>query len=263
MIVQCPNCQRLLRPGQLGSSAGLTILCPICQLPFKVKSHPLYQALIAHEDYSVCSLLEERVVASGGTAQICPDVATVLSNLNPEWPHLVLLDVAFDGSFPFQLIDHIKGKKNPLYRIVLLPSVYSRTAYKKRPESLYGADAYLELHHIGDRLVPMVADLFPELAKDLKTVDPVFTVGDERPLQDEELAAQAESLAGVLVADILLYHQQLLTKGLETGRTRQLFAVELAEARQLLEERLPAARDLGIDFIGQAFEAACRSYTGS
>ncbi len=37
--------------------------------------------------------------------------------------------------------------------MVLVASVYNRTGYKRRPTSLYGADDYVEQHHIPDALV--------------------------------------------------------------------------------------------------------------
>ena len=35
--------------------------------------------------------------------------------------------------------------------VVLVASIYNRTGYKRRPTSLYGADDYVEQHHIPDR----------------------------------------------------------------------------------------------------------------
>ena len=44
-------------------------------------------------------------------------------------------------------------RRAPTTRVVLVASIYNRTGYKRRPTSLYGADDYVEQHHIPDALV--------------------------------------------------------------------------------------------------------------
>jgi hypothetical protein len=262
MIVKCPNCQVRLRSTKVDRSDSLLILCPGCQTRFRVLAKKvLLQAFIAHEDQEVCQQLSERVSALGGVATVCRDTDAITAQLQDDQCCVLLLDVAFNGTFPFQLIDKINASDNYQHKVVLLPSVYNRTAYKKRPDSLYGADAYLELHHIGDRLVPLLTDLFPSLAQKFKPVAPVCTQGDERILHSGDVSGQADKLAKLLVADILLYHQDQLEQGLVSGQLEQLFSEQLAEGRRLLASRLPAVADLSVDYIQQAFDAACQSYS--
>lgn len=264
MIVKCPNCQVRLRSDKVKPSAQLLILCPACQARFRVRSpDSSLKVLIAHEDEAICQQLRERVSLLGVRARVCPDIDDVISHLPTAGYCVLLLDVVFNGTFPFQLIDEIKNTGNERHKVVLLPSVYNRTAYKKRPDSLYGADDYLELHHIGDRLVPLLAELFPVLALQVESVAPVVTEGDERLLPASDLAGKADDLAKLLVADILLYHQEQLEQGFESGQLQQLFAEQLAEGRRMLTSRLPATVDLPNDFIQQAFDAACQSYSRS
>jgi len=221
----------------------------------------LFKALVAHEDLQVQQQLQKRIGPLGGRLVCCDSAAAVHAALLPAEPCVLLLDVAFCGSFPFQLIEQISAAGEPLHKVILLPSVFNRTAYKKRPDSLYGADAYLELHHIGDRLVPLLAELFPALAQSLETAQPMLTRGAERKLPPADVFGQADKLAKLLVADILLYHQPQLEEGIETGQLQQLFAEQLTEGRRLLTQRLPAAADLPVDFIQQAFDAACEAYS--
>ena len=109
--------------------------------------------------------------------------------------------------------------------------------------------------------MPLLADLFPHLAQQFASVAPVCTDGDERSLHSESLAGKADNLAKLLVADIILYHQDQLERGIASGQLEQLFADQLAEGRRMLISRLPAAADSPTDFIQQSFDAACQSYS--
>jgi hypothetical protein len=219
--------------------------------------------LVAHEDDEIVERLTERVEKLKADVFVCHNSAQIGQYFASRQTCVLLLDVAFDGSFPFQLIETIKGSGNDQHKVVLLPSVYNRTAYKKRPDSLYGADAYLELHHIGDMLIPTLAELYPVLATQVKNISAVPTSAEERSLSADDIIAQADRLAKLLVADILLYHEDKLEQGLESDSLDQLFAGQLAEGRRLLIERLPEAAELPVDFIQQAFDAACQSYSCS
>jgi len=261
MIVTCPHCQCRLRYKPSASIVSIAIInCPKCKNKFKVRTNtPVLSSLIAHEDELVCQQLVERLALLGGTVRVCRSSEEVIGAFSAG-PCVLLLDVAFEGCFPFQLVEKICASGQQ-HKIVLISSVYNRTAYKKRPESLYGADAYLELHHIGDRLLPLLAELYPSLATRVASVKPVRTAGTERSVVETELVEQADTLAKLLVADILLYHQDRMQQGLASGQVNRQFATELAEGRRMLALRLPQAQTLNIDFIEQAFDEACRTYS--
>ncbi|WP_303722615.1 hypothetical protein [Malonomonas rubra] len=263
MIVKCPKCKVRLRSPQNVSKSSLQVSCPQCRTKFKIRKKYLeVTVLVAHEDEVVCQLLRERFGQLDLDCLVCRNDSEVFFHLQEDRCTVLLLDVAFNGTFPFQLIERVKASRNVRHKVVLLPSVYNRTAYKKRPESLYGADAYLELHHIGDRLLPLLGELHPELAARFAAVDaPAATTGGERSLRQTDVHGQASILAKLLVADILLYNQELLENGLESGQLEQLFAEQLDEGRRMLVSRLPAAEDFSVDFIQQAFDAACQTYS--
>ncbi len=264
MIIQCPDCQLRLRLNKAAPASRMQVRCPNCQTKFKVqvKTDQL-KAFIAHEDRNVCQQLTERLSLLTASVTIVRDSNQIVTQFQTEDSGVLLLDVAFDGTFPFQLIEKIKDFGHGQQKIILLSSVYNRTAYKKRPDSLYGADAYLELHHIGDRLVPLLTELFPDIASTATSVAPIQTHGDERSLEVAEVSQQAASLAKLLVADIVLYNQDRMEQGVASGQPTQLFAEQLTEGRKLLASRLPATADLPVDFIQQAFDAACQSYNCS
>lgn len=264
MIVSCPHCQVRLRVRPtICSGTAVICRCPKCSNKFKTKQlESAVKVFIAHEDKLVCRQLSERLSWLNIQPDICRTSAECLDGFT-SGDSVLLLDVAFEGGFPFRLIETLKKRGGEQHRIILLPSVYNRTAYKKRPESLYGADAYLELHHIGDRLLPLLAEQFPALAERCSSVASLRSWGDERAVKELGLAEQASELARLLVADILLYHQDRFRTGLENDDLAGCFQEQLAEGRQLLMERLPQAENLADDFIQQAFLNACEDYANA
>ena len=63
-----------------------------------------------------------------------------------------MLDVALPTVHAYEIVEEVK-RRAPETRIVLVASIYNRTGYKRRPTSLYGADDYVEQHHIPDALL--------------------------------------------------------------------------------------------------------------
>lgn len=262
MIVACPNCNRRLRfTNNNHKERFLVLRCPACQKKFKVRSkETTLRALLAHEDAEIRQQLAERISHIGGYSVECQDSEDIIRQLQADVSCVLLLDVAFNGTFPFQLIDKIVAAGNDQHKVVLLPSIYNRTAYKKRPDSLYGADAYLELHHIGDRLLPLLSELFPTLSSLAAGIMPVSIHGGERVLSPQDISAQAGKLARLLIADIVLYHGERLEQCIESGQLDLMFTEQLAEGRRMLAARLPGVVDLQVDFIQQAFDEVCQSY---
>ena len=256
-VVNCPSCKTYLRfqPWQQAASL-LTLSCPACKLKLKVRSKKSagLKILLAHEDRQISRQLFECLKQLGLSVLHCCDGVSVLTELEKGADCLLLLDVAFGGTFPFALIQQAKKRQeNKQHKVLLLPTVYNKTAYMKKPTSLYGADAYLELHHIGDRLLPLVAELYPALRKTVTQIDAANTFATERSACSNDLLQQAHELAQQLVADVVFYHQNELQAGVDSGHAAVLLTGPLAEGRRLLRQRLPAVDSLKIDFVTQAF----------
>ncbi len=264
MLVVCPQCQQRLRLNfERSLETRLTLRCPACTVRFnaRLNDNAEVTVLLAHEDGAICQQISEQLKSLPIRLQHCRDTAQVYKHLRPERETLLLLDVAFHGVFPFELIEKVKNSTAAeRHKVVLLPSIYNKTAYKKKPTTLYGADAYLELHHLGDQLLPLVTELFPACQQQLIRTAKTADAGGERQLRQPKFQAQVAELAQLLVTDIALYHQERLQHGLATGNLPQLFASELAEGRRLLLQRLPLAAELKQDPILDAFQNICEHF---
>ncbi len=79
-------------------------------------------------------------------------------------PQGMVLDVGLPGIYGFELCERLKSNpETQSIKIVLLSSVYDMRRYKRTPTNLYGADDYIEKHHIPDFLLTKLRNLiFPE-----------------------------------------------------------------------------------------------------
>jgi hypothetical protein len=148
--------------------------------------------------------------------------------------------------------------------------VFSRTAYKRRPSTLYGADDYVEQHHIPDQLGPKLASLMagaPPRSVDVHQphtlteaeraeVENIRKAGEGRMAfrygTRAEALDRARRLARLIVADIVLYNGKVVEEALAAGDLTARLAADLEEGRALLLLRVPAEIADGEDFIGEA-----------
>jgi hypothetical protein len=177
-----------------------------------------------------------------------------------------------------------KGPGLEEVKILLLSSVYNRMAYKRTPTSLYGADDYIEKHHIPDDLVTKINRLAVNAmpAPPGEQASGGITVGltlqteekerDSRVLvdkvkerirsaeenevsgeADEERILKARRLARIIVSDIALYNQDRVEEGIRQGTFHQLLSSEIDEGKRLFKERIAPDIRSRENFLEQAF----------
>lgn len=123
--------------------------------------------------------------------------------------------------------------------VVLVASVYRRTSYKRRPTRLYGADDYVEIHHLCDDLP---AKLRVHLR--LPTTRPATCVQAEAREQlrvegDARMRpADHDRLASLIVADMILYNGDALHAATDLASAERAVAADLAIARDMFEQIL-------------------------
>lgn len=161
----------------------------------------------------------------------------------------LVVDVALPDDPGFALIE--TARDAGVQAVLLVAAVYRKTSYKRRPKRLYGADDYVEIHHLGDhlparlrrhlRLPPLVAKAENEaLAESERAHEVLEALGDDR-LQEGDGARLAE----VLVADLLLYNGDAFSvadaQGVRDRLDAQLDAVTELFARLRPDGENPAA----------------------
>lgn len=174
------------------------------------------------------------------------------------WDALVV-DVALPGAPGFELTGPARDAGVKV--VILVASVFRRTSYKRRPRRLYGADDYVEIHHLGDHLPNRLrAHLgLGDSQLPSETLREVLGTLNERG--DDHLREQsAKGLATLIVADLLLYNGDRITEASSVEEALATVAVDLDSARDLFAQVRPgppSARQSGEsadrDLIGEAF----------
>lgn len=279
MIVKCPSCAarfRLDREKLAGKR--VTLRCARCRSPFKVElphspaataEHKVH-VMIAHSDKGLCDTVRKLVEDAGFKGILGHNGEEVLAAMDAVRPQVAVVDVALQGLYAFEVVEKVRRRPGlDSVKIILLSSVYNKAAYKRSPNSLYGADDYIEKHHIPDDLVLKINRLLVGAApagepthhdeaeapgKKLsraesasQSLDFVNTVNEKiQSAEDLEVSAhhvperdRAERLARIIVSDISLYYQDRIDEGILRGNWSELLALEIKEARRLFSERFP------------------------
>lgn len=187
-------------------------------------------------------------------------------------PVVLIADVALPRVLGYELCDDVLRLGLPT-KVIFVASVYSRTAYKRRPTNLYGAYDYVEQHHIVDQLHDLieraVADAtasvhenthprpMGELAQ--RDASAIKRAGEDRLTFSYSDAAEGEQrarrLAELIVADICLYCGDDVQQWLAGGAGDDLpdiLARDLAEGRRLFGLRVPPEIANKQDYLTEA-----------
>ncbi|MBV1862397.1 MAG: hypothetical protein KUG77_28510, partial [Nannocystaceae bacterium] len=128
--------------------------------------------------------------------------------------------------------------------VVLVASVFRKTSYKRRPARLYGADDYIELHHLGDMLPEKLArhlgiDMLPaDTAAENEATEAVYEIADAR-MKGQSM----EALASLIVADVVLYNGDRIADTKTVSEARAALSEDLEVARDLLKQVYVARGD--------------------
>ena len=196
MIVKCPACAarfRLDRKKLAGKR--VTLRCARCRSPFKVElphsrsaqTEKKVRVMIAHSDSELCGTIKDIVEQAGYEGVLGHDGAEVLAAMDAVRPQIAVVDVALQGLYAFEVVDTVRRRPGlDNVKIILLSSVYNKAAYKRHPNSLYGADDYIEKHHIPDDLILKINRLLVGVSE---TVAPAEK-GEVEEAGDVPLASQ-------------------------------------------------------------------------
>ena len=171
MIVPCECGAKLkINDAKIGVQ-GVKVRCPRCGSILSVRKSPREEkvtpvprpviarrgvaplVLVAHDSEVVRNMVRTVLVGEGFSVDTAVDGLETLKKATEKKPRALVLDVGIPGIYGFEVCERLKGDKDTSdIKIVLLSSVYDMKRYKRTPDSLYGADDYIEKHHIPDHL---------------------------------------------------------------------------------------------------------------
>ncbi len=256
MIISCPNCSTAFNVSdEKRPPSGTKLRCFKCKEVFVFDAAPPVGplVLVANESKAFCQTVADLLVENGLRADVVYDGAEALSKIKKMRPEVVLLDVALPTIFGFDVCERVKDDGEvSATKIILIAAIYDKTMYKRAPTSLYGADDYIEKHHIHDRLVDMIWKLTSlENAESAEEESVQATVseeveadihktsGDEFPAVEGEDHEKATRLARIIVSDIVLYNEDLVSEGIKNRTFHELLKEDIDEGRRLFRQRVP------------------------
>lgn len=288
MIISCQHCGKRIRiDAAKYSGKRIKMRCSQCsevfvaEVPVRADSAPAPsprlppQILIAHSDPGLCDTVGSILDSHDFRWQACHDGETALELMASHPPQVVIVDVALPGLFAFEVVEKVRNRPGLAgVKIMLLSSVYNKMAYKRRPTTLYGADDYIEKHHIPHDLITKIHNLIenshPAKAGEMTAHDEVPTSLEidelkarllhaeesEGVLAPSELVelAKAQRLARIIASDISLYDEAKVTEGIRSGTFFELFAEEIAEGRQHFLARVPESLPHRAAILDDAFK---------
>jgi predicted Zn finger-like uncharacterized protein len=172
MIVGCPSCQTKFKLDDAKLVTEIRLRCTKCRTIFKVvkkdeqasveasSSSPAPRRLrvyVAHESPAFCAAVHKVLANEPFDVRSFNDGLDVFCSIGEEKPDVVLLDVALPSMFGFEVCENVSN--DPALadvKTILIAAIYDKTRYKRTPASLYGADDYIEKHHIPDDLAAKI-----------------------------------------------------------------------------------------------------------
>jgi predicted Zn finger-like uncharacterized protein len=311
MLIVCPGCKTRFsfEDAKVGAE-GIKLRCNKCRAIFKVvrKAPPVgtesvkaattatpnrIKVVVANESAAFCAAVKKVLASEPFDVHTFRDGREAMTAIEQICPDAVLLDVALPSMYGFEVCEAVR--KNPALaqvKLILIASIYDKTRYKRAPQSLYGADDYIEKHHIPDLLATMIyrhvagqkslesapevrsapldeANALPEqlspqelsaqqaARQELKRDEERETLsGTQEKVTPElpEIHSKAKRLARIIVSDIILYNQAKVEEGIKTGKFYDLIADDIAEGRALYERRVPEEVRNGTSYLDDAFE---------
>ncbi|MEK7705902.1 MAG: hypothetical protein AAB426_13150 [Myxococcota bacterium] len=249
----CPICETAQQVHAIDGKVWAT--CVSCQaLLFVPTGGP--RVLVGHASDNLCQYVGAVLVEAGFSPLRAPDGEVALRLLSSHRPAAAVLDVGLTGVLAFEVIDYVRRELADVgTKVVLLASVYSRTAYKRNPTSLYGADDYVEQHHIPDKLPTKLCELLDIDASGVAALAAGRFSANVEPSDRTDVWGRDRvwALAHSIVSDIALYYQQEFEQAANNGGLAGI-AAPLDEGRMLLAKMADRSEYPSDDPIADAFE---------
>src|SRR5262249_52533416 len=111
--------------------------------------------LVAHERGTIGRVVTRVLGHEGFASRFVPSGREALAELTKSAWDALVVDVGLPDIPGYELVERaraLRASGQGATFSVLVASVYRPTGYKRRPTRLYGADDYVEIHHLGDAL---------------------------------------------------------------------------------------------------------------
>ncbi len=244
--------------------------------PAEPTGDPTRRVLIAHPEEESGKAIADALASWGLSPLLVYDGVEAMLQIQRTLPRVVVLDAALPKMFGFQVCEIMK--RNEQLRaipVVLVGAIHDQDRYRRPPEEIYGADAYLERHQLPDALAellvrfgiqsapaapapvapaptapapvraPRPVQAMPERAPAAVAPAPAAPRAAAPPAAAPAPAAnpeieKAQRLARIIVSDVILYNQEKFDAAVRAGNVVNALSAELEEGVSLFASRVDA-----------------------
>ncbi|MFI5304132.1 MAG: response regulator [Nitrospiria bacterium] len=203
-MITCIKCNSEFENPIKSNGKSEEMVCPYCHSRIKVKwkmemelaaDEPAENAasgivesgkpkgmkvLVAVDGEATQDVMKEVLVGVGYEVLLASNGQEALSILEKEHPIVAYLDVALPQVLGFEVCEIIKkSQRLKSTKVILVSAIYDKTRYKRAPTSLYGADDYIERHHIQDGLLEKLDKLMNSKEKTSESLAESSVAGTE------------------------------------------------------------------------------------
>lgn len=235
MIVQCPGCLKRYRIADARSRL-LRVRCRSCNKEFLVttsqeSAHELKgasggtTAVVADIQRDFRNVLLEVLSRQHYHLFVVEDGEEALRVVKRERPRVLFVNPYLPKLMGTELLDRLdaEGAKPPT--VILLGAIHNARRYRRRPESLYGADDYID-------------EGWSETAV-LQKLEYHLGLPQAQAAHADGPDEAALRMARIVFTDLLVYEADRMARVAKVEDFFSLFADEAAEGKRYIEERHP------------------------
>ncbi|MCE5195190.1 MAG: zinc-ribbon domain-containing protein [Nitrospiraceae bacterium] len=175
MIVGCPKCYTKLKVSdEKIAPEGTKFKCPKCSAillvkkpapqPQEIQPQAVHtrtttgaKIIVAHSNPAVVAKISSLLARNDFSVLTAQDGVEAAQKIAEAIPAVAILDVALPEIFGFDLCKQFKDKAETRdIKVILISSIYDKNRYRREPNSLYGADDYIEEHNINSLLIEKI-----------------------------------------------------------------------------------------------------------
>ena len=289
MVVVCPKCKTKLKVDDAKlSPQGSRFKCPKCSTVLLIKKPAIQEkktldekkALIAHSNPSIVENIRTLLAGQGYTTLTSADGIDAMVKALKELPCLGIIEVALPKIYGFEVCKRLKSRpETKEMKLILVPSIYDKTKYRREPVSLYGADDYIEEHDLSTKLIDAIkriqsgapAETEAPQQKSPVSTSPDISSAEKKPqpalgqpeasatkvsteVKEDEMTEKARRLARTIMNDIYLYNSAKVDEAVRQDKFYAVFAAEVKEGKKLYENRIPQETRDKADFYREAID---------
>jgi CheY-like chemotaxis protein len=177
-VIACPTCQSGLRVTIQAFALPAAATAPT---PSMMPPRDRDRVVVAVNGEATREVIGELLSAAGFEVIEAANGGEALAKIGAMRPEFILVDVGLSDVMGFQVCEAVRrDPANAGVKVILVAAIHNKDRYRRQPDSLFGADDYIERHLIEAELIKKVNALRGAPAPALSEAGSGPSAGNER-----------------------------------------------------------------------------------